>query len=679
MSFLNPLFLLGLTAIAAPIIVHLVRRTKAPRVEFPSLMFVRRIPQRTIRRRRLQNWLLFALRTLTFLLLVFAFVRPYFGSGQAGGAAGQRANVILIDTSYSLRYGNRFDQAKQRAGAIVNEMRGEDRAAIVSFGQGYEVQNKFATDTGQLQAAISALKLDSTSTDYAQALRGAAAMFKDTPAADKRIVLISDFQASGRSETEASFRLPGDIKLNTIDLGDQNSPNLAITDVGLQPLIYQSKYTEKLTARIANFSDEEKSGVRVEFQLNDHTVEKREIKIGARDAATVEFTGFNLNEGANRGVIVIDGDNFPFDNRFSFTLRRVEQMKVLVLETATRGRSESFYLRNAMTTGENLPFDLEIKSSGSVNPAEISAYRVVIINDAPVNQALAQQLVKLVEAGGGLIIAAGPHTEAAAFNRTFQNIAPARLEEPVLLRGDYVAMSEIKIDHPVFEVFRRSGRLATARFVGFNRATPREGAGVIARYENGNPAIIESTHGKGKVLLFTSTLDANWNDLPLTPIYLPLVRRMARHLGESEERAWHRIGETFIAAPAKDGAPPAIDSPAGERITDRRQTETGELLVNAREPGFYRLRYSGNSDFVAVNLDTRESDLSRLNVNEFVTAMTGADPNSATAAAAGDKLSNEEIESRQRLWWTLLIVALLLFITEAVLARRMKTARLINN
>ena len=64
--------------------------------------------------------------------------------------------------------------------------------------------------------------------------------------------------------------------------------------------------------------------------------------MAARDATTVEFTGFNLNEGVNRGVIVIEGDNFPFDNRFNFTLRRAEQMKALVIETATRGRSGVF-------------------------------------------------------------------------------------------------------------------------------------------------------------------------------------------------------------------------------------------------------------------------------------------------------------------------------------------------
>jgi hypothetical protein len=58
--------------------------------------------------------------------------------------------------------------------------------------------------------------------------------------------------------------------------------------------------------------------------------------------------------------------------------------------------------------------------------------------------------------------------------------------------------------------------------------------------------------------------------------------------------------------------------------------------------------------------------------------VTGADPKAEAQAAAKERLSREEIESRQRVWRLLLIAALLLFITEAVLARRMKTARVIN-
>ena len=684
MSFLNPLFLLGMAAIAAPIIVHLVRRTKAPRVEFPSLMFVRRVPQRTIRRRQFTNWLLLLLRCLAFLLLALAFVRPYFGNSRAEADGQQRSNVILFDNSFSLRYGNRFEQAKARARALVDQANGE-RLALIAFNQSHEVLSKFTNDGGQIKTAIDALQPGAGATDYTQGLRAADTLLREVTRGDKRIFLFSDFQAAGQNPAEAAFQLSKEIKLVTIDLGEEKSPNLAVTETSIQPLIYQAKYSDKLTARIANFSDEEKPGVRVEFQLNDHTVEKREVKIAAHDAATVEFTGFNLNEGINRGILQIEGDNFAYDNRFYFTLRRAQQMKALVIDTAGRGRGESFYLRSALTTGENLPFTLEVKTAGSVNPNDLGSYRVIILNDAATSAGLSAGLIKFVEAGGGLIFAAGPHTDASTFNGAFQNLAPAKLEATVQLRGDYVSMSDIKTDHPIFEVFKQSGRLSAARVTGYTRATPREGAQVLARYEDGSPALVEAAHGAGKMLLLTTSLDAGWNDLPLTPTYLPFVRQMARYLGEREERAWQTVGQTFTVTPARESKdkeaqpamPPAVDAPSGERITDRKQTATGELIVAAREPGFYRLRYPNTSEFVAVNLDSKESNLEKLNVDGFVTAVTGANPKAA-AATGTEKLTKEETEARQRVWWLLLIGALALFVLEAVLSRRTRMAKVLN-
>ena len=44
MGFLTPLFLLALAGAAIPVIIHLIQREKNQVVEFPSLMFVRRIP-----------------------------------------------------------------------------------------------------------------------------------------------------------------------------------------------------------------------------------------------------------------------------------------------------------------------------------------------------------------------------------------------------------------------------------------------------------------------------------------------------------------------------------------------------------------------------------------------------------------------------------------------------------
>ena len=96
-----------------PVLVHLVRRTQARRVEFPSLMFLRRIEQKTIKKRKLRNLLLLALRCAALALLALAFARPYFTAHNPQAAGTDRASsVILIDGSYSMRYANLFDRAQ---------------------------------------------------------------------------------------------------------------------------------------------------------------------------------------------------------------------------------------------------------------------------------------------------------------------------------------------------------------------------------------------------------------------------------------------------------------------------------------------------------------------------------------------------------------------------------------
>ena len=80
MAFLAPLFFIGLTAIAVPVLIHLIQRERKDVIEFPSLMFLRKIPYQSVERRRIHNWLLLALRAAAMFLLVAAFTRPFFTS-----------------------------------------------------------------------------------------------------------------------------------------------------------------------------------------------------------------------------------------------------------------------------------------------------------------------------------------------------------------------------------------------------------------------------------------------------------------------------------------------------------------------------------------------------------------------------------------------------------------------
>src|SRR5687767_3954808 len=221
MSFLTPLFLLGAAALAAPILVHLVRRTRARRVQFPALVFIRQVPQRTIRRRTLHNLLLLILRCLAILLIVIAFTRPFFFGGSAAketSSAG--ATVVLLDSSLSMRRAQLFGDAQRRAETVIDEAAFGESLSVLAFDKRYTVLNRFTADKDQLRAAVRVANAGWDGTDYEQALRGAESLLNEVKTGgERKIVLISDFHAPGWSIATASFKLGNTTKLVTIDVG----------------------------------------------------------------------------------------------------------------------------------------------------------------------------------------------------------------------------------------------------------------------------------------------------------------------------------------------------------------------------------------------------------------------------------------------------------------------------
>ena len=680
MSFLTPLFFLGVAALAAPILVHLVRRTRARKVQFPALVFVRQVPQRTIRRRTLQNVLLLLLRCLAILLIVIAFTRPFFSGGSSAKettAAG--ATVILIDNSLSMRREPLFAEALKRAETAVDDARNDEQIALVSFDKRYTIINRFTADKNRLQFAIRSLTAGWDGTDYEQALRGAESLLGEIETSGpKRIVMISDFQAPGWNQNTATFKLASSTQLTTMDVA-ANDPvaNVAITNVEARGVVFGQKYLDNLAVHISNFGDTPRDHIQVDFQINEQTVEKRDISLNSRDAKVIEFTGFNLNEGANRCTIDVVSGDFAPDNRFYFTLRRETPSKALIVESASRGRSDSLHLQSALTTNDDLPFTFSLKSTGAVDPSSIAEYALVVLNDAgPISGALADALTKFVQAGGQVIVSAGPRTTTDSFN-SLQSIMPASLREAVQTKaGESVAITNVKFDHPIFEVFQESGRLAATHVIGYFRSEPAAAASVLARFEDGSPALVESRSGKGRVMLFTSSLGPSWNDLPLTPLYLPFIHQMVRYAGAREENAWYGLGQTFTVRKEANGQVPPVDTPAGARLSEARNTPDGDLLVTARELGFYRLRYSSQPGFAAINTDGAEGDFAKLNFGEFVAGVTGGS-GSGEGSNANLNASGEEIEGRQRVWWSLLFLALLLLLAESVLARRTKMVKMV--
>src|SRR5438477_1960300 len=117
MSFLTPLFLVGLGGVAIPVLIHLIQRERKRVIEFPSLMFLRRIPYQSVRRRRIRHWLLLAMRAAAMAMIVAAFARPFFRQGAFASTStgGARELIVLLDQSASMGYADHWDKARAAA------------------------------------------------------------------------------------------------------------------------------------------------------------------------------------------------------------------------------------------------------------------------------------------------------------------------------------------------------------------------------------------------------------------------------------------------------------------------------------------------------------------------------------------------------------------------------------
>src|SRR5262249_30790271 len=442
---------------------------------------------------------------------------------------------------------------------------------------------------------------------------------KDSGAAVKRIYLVSDFQAAGWDKSRTT-KLSADVELKPIDVGESDAPNIAITKVTGDNVVFAQKYSGKLTAQVNNSSSRDVD-VPIELKLNDLTLERRQIKLAAGGSAAVEFGGFNVQAGSNRATVEISGDDFALDNRYFFSIRRDDQQKVLVIETPGRGRSESFFLQQALAAGENAQHSLTVKTPGTVNPSEVESYQIVVVNDANVGDALAESLKKFAQRGGGLILAAARHAEPDQFNKFFSGVAPVQLAEIAQGRA-YAPLSQLRTDHALFAPFAKSGRLASPRIYAHRTCRVNDGAITVAALDDGSPIIVDGVSGKGRVVFVATSLDTSWNDVPLTPLYLPLMRRMLEYAKGSGQALESIVGQAFGAVVDAEGNRPAIESPSGGRLEDAPADASGDQVIPARDPGFYRLKYRDRIEFVAVNLDTSESDFSHMNVDDFMAEVT---------------------------------------------------------
>lgn len=660
-SFLIPAFLGGLAALGIPLLMHLRQRERQRPQIFPSLMFLKRIPIVTSRQRRITDLPLLLLRLLVLTLLVLSFARPYRAvNDQKAGQAGDRNIVVAIDRSMSMSANGLWERTMDSVEAVLSRVVPGDRLAILSFDDEAVVEQGFSRDAAGARELLARLKPGARSTRYATALRAARELLLSDSVGTGEIILVTDLQQSGQ-QSAAGITMPPGFTVTTVAVPHDSLANAAIVDLDVQRVPGETRPTAIVAARVA--TRHLTSGRKAAYSLlvNGRVAASVNTELSREGITTVTFPQVILPLGKVRMVVGGTADALAADDSFRVVLPDESTLRVLL--GVNEGRDGVLrYLTPAMAIGNDPAFRLERSAPGAITGNTLKTAAAVMLLDAP----LVPAIETWVKDGGGLVLLAGNQYG----NHPAGDLLPAASKEMIQRTDDRGgSFGQVVLEHPIFAPFRAGSNAALAgpRFFRYPKLLPTADAEVIARFDDGNPAVVERKVGLGRIVMVAVPFDIADGDFPLQGgSYLPFLRQLIRYAAGETAAPLSRItGEAW--APAATTRDPALQTPSGDLL--RPQTSAKQALTLER-PGFYQV-HSGAAtgepvDYIAVNTPPAESDLTPMEAGEILVGV-GSDSAAAGLLAAE---APREMEARQRWWRNLLILAAVLLLVETFIASR---------
>ncbi|MEX2573608.1 MAG: BatA domain-containing protein, partial [Balneolaceae bacterium] len=293
MSFLNPFLLLGIMAVAVPLLIHLINLRRPTKIRFSTLSFFDSLQESAMRRIQIKRWLLLALRMAAILMLAMALARPFIPSGLGLAGAGEQPGRIgiLIDNSPGMdqvdRDGPFIDQAKQVALDIISRTRSDDRIGV-------EVTNGDPLNLPVLNAVSAASRVEELETvnkgNFLAANMESLVNRLETDRPAGRIYFITDGQATqfdDLREAETVFGLEQDLQV--ILVGEDTQSNTAVTEVRLESELISRDQPAVVSASVRNFG---RSPVRNHFlslDVGDEIAGQHQLSLEAGESAWYDF------------------------------------------------------------------------------------------------------------------------------------------------------------------------------------------------------------------------------------------------------------------------------------------------------------------------------------------------------------------------------------------------------
>jgi hypothetical protein len=655
MSLLYPLFLAGIAAAAALILLHLIRRHTRQRVTFSSLMFLRPTMPRFRSRSRLEHVLLLIVRCSVLCLLAFAFARPFLARPVTTSPADpSKRIVLLIDTSASMRRSGLWTRALDEAQAVLKDAGPADRVCVMSFDQGTRTLIGFdqwqTMDAGQRVSIttqeIAQLSPGWSSTDLGHALVTAAEAIEDDEANDgeqsrtqRRIVLVGDLQQGSKLDALLAYEWPQRTELVVQAIPCQGVTNASLQLLANRDSLAPARSDDSPDIRITNSPD----ATNDHFQL--HWAEAAEV--GRASPLANESRAGPTRSGASRrgdlplaldvyvaaghstvvraparpnqqtaAQLVLTGDDQDFDNTLYVMPELRRQVNVLYLGSDDPNDTTGmlYYLRQAFGTGKALTSRIVRHPGGdALSTTDIDAAHLIVVTEAP-NQQNITALRRYLESGKPLLWVMKSAGAATALS-ALAGVNKIESQEAEVNR--YAMLGRLEFDHPLLKPFSdpRFGDFTRIHFWKYRRvsvagfqpaedaaqpalsevegmAAPRPGARVLARFDNGDPAWFEVPIGRGTLLVWTSGWQPSDSDLALSSKFVPLLYGTLEYGGTLTEHP----SQYFVS----DVVPISNQTPSGAADIQIRKPDGATIRLDKDQqvftqtdlPGIYTITSS---------------------------------------------------------------------------------------
>lgn len=713
--FQNPTMLAGLAGAMLPLVLHLLTRARFRNVQWGAMMFLAPDDPVKAHLSRLKEYSLLALRMAILGLLAVALARPVLAP-VGGGGDGPMCTVIVFDRSGSMGIEQngpaRFESARRAALGIVSELitsgRSDDEAGLIQTPEVPGIVPSLTTDLRRLGVSIDEVTRSNGPADMAQALKAASELLEASRASFKHLVVITDRQGANWRDSSGQFN-PGwiqrpivagksPIAFTLIPIGGQDVGNVAVESVQVaNPPIIRDVPAE-IEVRVRNYDTIPSAAIPLTIHRGNEELHRTTVSLDAGASVTIRSSVRFTEPGSYFITARLAPSGLTLDDMMEAAVEVTEPIGVLVISgderdpSAGRLRSESDFIRAALApfaaagrAGPDLA-RVDVVTADLWPDLDRSIHQVVILANVPrIAAKQVRQLEQYVYGGGGLLVAPGNLVREEEYNsklwRDGDGLLPARLLPPTAADGSQATtLLGLELDHPIFRFLQGRDepipRVVVGRYFPAQRGEQQ--SRVLGQYATGQPFLLENPYGRGRVMLMTTPLDADWSELPGFNIYLPLLQSCIRHLAAGmlpDRNLW--VNDPIVAMvddPVESQA--TVYAPGNQRITidllqvgdsfEARFTNTnrpGPYSVHVQTPdGLRRIYYS-------VQAQRDESNITNLSSEEFASLQESLGFDIVPPEPSA--LSQAVADARQRteLWPWLLAGVVLLTVLEVGLSR----------